>query len=744
MPSKRRRSATSLPEAPLNPNMFEGISPEQMSAFIAQEQEAQRIQALQEFRSTENAANLVSWVHSEYEKANSAREKEKREWVLNLAFYNKMHDATITGKGSILGEGNLYVPPRSARSKTKRVVNRIRSMARTEIAKMTSQPPTISVVPSSADMDDMFAASAGENVYLSVTTRAKLQAEVTKAAFWISITGNGFLKTYWDANREDKDTGVAGDIVIESVSPFHLFVPDIREEDIEKQSFVLNMYAKPLDQLRQFYGAELEGVEISASTVTKETLLDAKYLATDSQERKPDSCMVYEMWVKPGGCKFMPNGGLVTLVDKTIVAYYDQGLPYSHGEYPFAHIGHVPTGKFYRASAIEDLRELNLDYNANVSLIAETRQKMGKPQLLAQRGSIAATKITNEVGLVIEYRPGTPPPTPMPLPELPSYLFQEQERILSDMEDISGQHQVSKGSAPPGVTAATAISFLQERDDSYMAPTFQSLDMGHEKIGKHILTLAVQYWDTPRLVKTAGDDAAFDVRKLQGADIKNGTDLRVERGSTLPESTAARRAMILDLMNTGHIPSEKGLELLELGGSHRILDSLQADKRQAQRENVKMREASVEDITGLAAQWSATAQALEAQSIDPEMPDPDTGIPMEPIAVPVNEWDNHDIHIEIHNLFRKSQAYESLSPEVKELFDKHVKHHEAARQGKALKELMGMLPTDGSVPGIPGQPGEEESQEGPAGTLEGGEPQGAPLEESTDAGQQAQQMTEGL
>lgn len=716
MPSSYSASGTALKLASANPNNFdEGFEdPEAL-------QEEQRIEELRKFRDTDQAKRLISWVHSEYQKMNSSREREKQQWQLNLAFYNKLQN-------SKMGKQGLYVPP-TVQGKRKIVVNRIRATVRTEIAKLTSQKPGISVVPSSTDGDDLFAASAGEDVFRAVAERAKLQREYAKSCFWLSITGNGFIKTYWDNAKLDVDSDIYGDVAYESVSPFNLFVPDIREEEIENQSFVLHMYTKPVEWVKRFYEAELDGEKITPSSVTSDTLLESSYLKTSDGTRKPDSCMIYEMWLKPGAHADFPNGGFLILIDHILVSYSASGLPYGHGMYPFSHIKGVPSGKFYGVSVIEDLTDLQTDYNDNVNLISETRRKMGKAQILAQKGSISAAKITNEIGLVIEYKPGMPPPTPMPLSELPSYISQEQQRLLTDIEDISGQHQVSKGSAPPGVTAATAISFLQEKDDSYMVPTFQSVEQAYEKIGRLTLSLAVEFWDTPRLIKIAGSESEFDVMELTGAQIANGTDLRIEPGSALPQSKAARSALITDLMNAGHIDSATGLELMELGGSQKIMDTIKLDKRQAQRENIKMRSVDPSEIEQIDAQWEQIKEQhnsqlpegpdSEAFMLDDDTVDPATGMMVRPIAVPVNDFDNHEVHIETHNNFRKSQGYANLSQEIKDLFDAHVKAHEQAMQGSMLKQLLSQIPTDGTVPGMPGIEGGPDGEEGAEAPAEG-------------------------
>lgn len=677
--------------------MSVSVSSEAPSEFSFEEDELPLAEEVdvREFRETEEGKKLTSWLLSKYSSAKSARESEERQWKKNLAMYNGKHYLQVIKQGQFAGQ--LMERPKDP-NKDRRTINRIESLCRTEISRLVSQKPSASVLPSSSDDEDMFAAMAGEQIWESHQTRRHLQAVVTDAAFWLTITGNGFIKTYWDESAEDVDADVMGDVVYENVSPFNFLVPDLRETDLEKQAYVINYYTKSIEWLQMFYPDELEGVDLNPKVNAANEILEDTYLNLSGADKSaPDSVIVYEFWVKPGACKFLPTGGRIVLADDVMVAYTPQ-LPYKHKQYPFAHAGHILTGKFYRRSVLNSVNELQEEYNSARSQVSDIRKKMGKPQILAQKGSISAARWSNETGLVIEVKPGFQFPQPMPMASLPPYFMEEQQAILTDIEDISGQHQVSKGNVPPGVTAATAISYLQEKDDSYMVSTSQSFEAMCEKIAKQTLVLVVQFWDIPRLVKVGGSDSQFDTLTLAGSDIATGTDIRIEGGSSLPTSKAARQAFIMDLMTQQIVTPEQGLDILEIGGAQKLMDSLKSDQRQAQRENVRMKSLDDQTLAQYAQDWQQRSEMM-----DPSTLDKSTQQPLEmPPAVPVNSWDNHDIHIETHNKYRRSQAFDYLSDAVKVQFESHVEMHKTMKRQEALEEMMQMLPTDGSVPGVSG------------------------------------------
>ena len=650
-----------------------------------------RLARLQKFREDPQYKPFQGWVDSQYRQSEAARTKTKKIWALNYAFYRGQHNLQLTQDDPTMGPYANRLAPLNRRNV--KAINRIRPMVRTELAKLVSQKPSAYVVPASSEDQDLFAAYAGEQVWEHMYSHLDVQKIFSRAAFWTSIAGNGFIKTWWDSSKEYGQ----GDVGLAAPTPFNIFVADLMEPEIEDQAWIIHAYAKPIEWVKQHYAEELEGFEINPNSSTDQDFkgaIEGQFpTGSNNAESKPDTVTIKEMWLKPGTHALFPNGGMVTFVDTIAVEAYTDGMPYEHNQYPFIKFDHLYTDTFYCDSVISDIRDLQIAYNNIRAKIQESIRRSGLNTLVAPKGSVVGQKISNDIGQVIYFNPGLGAPQPLPPMQVPQHYFSELERILMDIEDISGQHQVSRGEAPPGVTAATAISFLQEQDDNYMTTTYQSVEVGMEKLAKQILTLCVQFWDEPRKISAAGDTNAFDIQLLSGADIRNGTDVRIEGGSALPQSRAARQALVMDLMQQGFIEPEKGMKMLEIGGAQRIMDELREDERQAQRENIKLKSLDEQDIEEFTQIW------LEQAQIDPQdYSDAETGQALSPPPiVPVNTWDNHEIHIEVHNRFRKSQAFEHLPESVKTAFETHVEMHKQVMLQESLQEFMNMIPTDGTM-----------------------------------------------
>lgn len=571
-------------------------------------------------------------MQEQYSKAKTARANKQLQWYTNMAFFfGKQHVERMSGGLSNDFKGKLVTPKKPYYAQ-RRTINRIRSTVRSEISRFVSQTPTIVGVPASADDEDVRAAYAAEQAWRAIENAQKLKVHFGRATWWTTVTGNGFVKDWWDKNCVDKASGEKGAIKFAAVTPFHIFVPDLREPEIEDQPFIIQAQVRPISWCNQMFAKELDGRVLKPSISSTNQLLDDGHLNLSAGTAVKDSCIVYETWVKPGGHPSLPNGGCIITIDDRLVRYYPD-YPYNHGEYPFTKFEHIPSATFYADSPLVDLIPLQQDYNKISGQVIESAIRMGRPQLLVQKGSVAPAKMTNEIGQIIEYRAGSPAPVPLTPSTVPEFVLGQFEKILTDMEDISGQHDVTRGSAPPGVTAGTAINYLEQKDNQFLTPEYNSIEQGWERIASHAIQNFVQYVDLPRKIRTVGADEAFDTILLSGSDLKNGTDVRVEPGSSVGESQAAKRAQIMEMWGAGLITDPNmAMAMMEVGGEQRALDILNAAERKAKRENIKFKMITDDQILQyrqeMQSQQVMHMQLQELQSVMDTMSQP----PADPFA----------------------------------------------------------------------------------------------------------------
>lgn len=550
----------------------------------------------------------------------------EKEWYTNLAFFFGKQWVTWVSTNT---EFQRLIEPPAPSWRVRLTSNKIKPTIRKELSKITQERPRGFVIPSSSDDEDLAAARAAEAALDHMIRECKLDEVEIQAIWWTVLTGTGFIKDWWDTTVSDSN-GVKGDVKAEKVTPFHLLVPDLEEEDLDNQPYLIHTMAKEVSWVKKVYGKDVPPDTNNQGGVLESKFLSAMGIQQDSSKAH---VAIHEAWIKP--CDDFKQGAVVTWA-KDEILNVTEGAFYGHNEYPFTKITHIPTGRFYGQSVIVDLIPLQKEYNRSRSQIIESKNRMSKPQLLAPNGSVNPRKITSEPGLVIFYRPGFNPPTPLPLQNIPAYVLQDLDRTQQDINDISSQHEVSHGGAPPGVEAATAIAYLQEQDDTVLSLTIRSLERAHERVGRHLLSHAGTYWDAERTVKIMGKENWFESFVFKKSDLRGNTDFRVVSGSAAPVSRAAKQAHIMEMVKSGMIPPDRGLQFLDMAETSRIYEEMQIDVRQAQRENLKMSQ----------------------------------GIPC-----PCNLYDSHQAHITEHWGYMKRQEFENSDEQIKLIFQEHVVTH---------------------------------------------------------------------
>jgi hypothetical protein len=562
-----------------------------------------------------------------------------------------------------ISQGNgtfTLIEPPAPRWRVRLVSNKIKPIIRNEFTKLTKEEPQFYVRPQTAEDSDIAAARAAESVNSYLMDAVKFNRRRRSATLWAVITGVGYLKSYYNEGLKMPD-GNVGMPCLDVVTPFNLFVPDLQIEDIESQPFVTHASARTPSQIFDTYQVRVNPDSVTGGSVFEQRLQGILGVRNVGQNQN----MVYvkETWIKP--CGKFPEGKFICWTDTQILHESDR-WPYDHGRYPFVKIDHIPVpGRFYGQSVIEDVIPLQKEYNKTRSQLIESKNRMSKPQLISPKGSVDPKKITSEPGLIIEYQPGFAPPTPLPLQPVPGYVIQELDRLLQDIDDLAGQYEITKGRTPPGVEAASAIAYLQEENDTRLYHTVASIEEATQEVGFQMLCLVQQYWKEARIVRVVSQNDTFEARQFKGSDLKGNVDLRVETQSMAPRSRAARQAFITELMKMGAVPMDKGLERLELSDLSKLYYEMQIDKRQIARENYymshskKVAQPQIDPNTG-----QLMMDEYNQPVVVPEYPD-----------FPINDYDNDELHIMDHENYQKSQEFELLNPELKQVHLQHTLMH---------------------------------------------------------------------
>lgn len=649
-------------------------------------------------------------------------------WELNRAFFSG-HQWVYWNRTKI---ERPVLEPESSRVLIED--NRITGIVRAEIAKMTKQRPTYQVTPTTAEAEDAKAAETGEKILNFLWKHLGLRLKLEDALLWSRVCCAGFWKVCWDPGAGetfsivlDPEGGIVkhpetgkpmkptdyennevpeghtaktlavGELGIEVVSPFEIF-PDPLAKTMDDCEWVIQVSVQSRDYVKKRFGVDM-APDTTATT-------GAQQIAVPSEAGKTyKGIKVHEYWERPSADNAL---------GRRCVWAKDQILedgPNPYRQLPFVMFRAIPVpGRFWPMAIVELLRGPQVELNKVKSQIVENVQRMGNPAVLMPVSSnVKMSGVPGEKVFFDDSSMNSVPKYLIP-PTMPQYVVEQINRIEQSMQEISGQHEVSRAQVPPGVKAASAINLLQEADDTRLGPGIYDMEEALALAGTMSLEIIATNWTDERVVMIAGENHALDAMVFRGAALRENTKVEVQTGSMLPQSKAAKQAAIQDFLGLafqyeGAAPLNprflaKTLKDLDVGGLEKFYGDVDQDESQINRENQTLAQGK---------------------------------------PVKINVFDNHQAHIEGHTEWQKGAAYAALPPMAKVLAELHTREHREhlvaqmgeQHQGKAPMESLNYADAPPDIKRqIEEQAGLQPSHdEGPSGSEE----------QATKAEQQAKQ-----
>lgn len=651
----------------------------------------------------QDPTQVVNFLKDRWRAREWRRATLERQWYLQMAFYlgYQWHEVYQHSR-------DLYLPnylPWRARI----VANRLQGIVRKRVAQHLKTRPTWVARAATGDIEDIQVAQVATKVLQGYWHKEKMPRHLVDSLTWTGITGNSFIRVVWDPTRGQQmattpeDLGLSmdgaippellqaitasglipfsgGDLFFESRSPFEID-PDEGGKKIEDLEFLIDTSIRSPGHIRDRYGVEIDNAHAKDQSLTKHYLDRISNFtepdssdATFGSESDDSGVAEHTLWVRP--CKKYPKGLWVVTAADQEMARGELDTP----AIPYIHLMDIPVpGRFWATSSVAQCLELQRDYNTGRSKLVDWRNLMANPKWLVAKGAgIKDSALTDEPDEVVEYTYPFKPEQVAP-PPIPESVFKTLDLTLRDIEDVSGQREVSNARVPTGVRSGTMIAQLEEQDESLIAPTVMLTEEALGLLGSYALHILHRRVDAQRLVKYTGKDNEVEAVQFTGRDIvgKRGAevdyfDVKVELGSQLPLSKGAKHAFIMDLVQVGVLDPKADrsmiLTMLDIGSEEPVYEESRLDRNAIFTENNNL----------------------------------DQGI-----GLAINPWDNDLRHIEGHRLRQKQPDYQrivALNPVVGVLYEQHISDHvdRAARAQGMLAPPTGG-PTDDSTSRGPGE-----------------------------------------
>lgn len=618
--------------------------------------------------------------------------------------------------------------------KPRMVINHALAVARTELSKLTKSRPIMEVIANSDEQSDISATKVGRSALDYAEWKFKMRKKRKQALWWMVQTGLGAIYVGWDP-MDDKAGTIS--FVIDPATGEPAFNPDrlqelkdmihrgdLAQSDVKEEKFALGeldfkVYspfqllpddgASDFDELNDLITEDVVNVDIVRSLYGRAAIdlqpdsnlalgtIETRMLARagmpggigGQQQTVDNGLRVHTLWLLPNVYshnKFLAKGVMLRWAKGRTVLDFNPQFNFQDGRIPFVFFQHIPTSTtIWPDSVINHIRGPNLEIDKTVSQLIENKDYMANPMWLIPTQAKIKGQIRNVAGAMVRYRhvPNIPPPTPVQGLAMPAQVENLLQGLTQQILEISGQSEVSRGRVPSGVRSGVAVAYLQEEDDTKIAPTVENMEENIALLGSLTLERFSQFYTFDRILRFYRQDGIFDVRKFKGADLKNNTDVICQAGSAMPRSKAARQQYALELASLGLETDPRKLkQMLELGEGEP--DDVDKAIAQANRENNMM-------LHGV---WrTQTTTNLNDEDFSKLH-----------AAIPVKKWHNHQVHVTRHTSVMMDEEFDDLSiahPEVVRLFDEHLAMHYQEIAAQQQEQQQALLAAKGAPDGPP-------------------------------------------
>lgn len=603
---------------------------------------------------TEDEKKLAAYIKNKVEEIRTNGARVAREGVImtNIAYLlgydNVVYDTNTRQYKTISNAG------RGGMGRKRLHANKILPTIQNRLARLCKNPPKYDIRPESMSADDKEASRLGLEILNNVWDKQKINVKRLSLMMWVQEAGYSFMKVCWDdkigkflGQDEQGELVYEGDVRVDVVNALEVYV-DPLAKSMDDAQYLIHAKVRKLDYFRSHYERGHLVKEESAwllGTQYENRLnnLSSQNPVSGANDMGAMKGAAIELAYYERRSSKHPNGRLCVVANGVLLE--DKSLPV--GEMPFVKFDDVIVGgSFHSESLITHLRPIQDQYNRLIQKRADWTNLMLAGKYIAPKGhGMHSQALTNSSGEVVEYepQPNAAPPQAMQIPVIPQYAYVEEEKLIAMFNDISGIQEISRGTLPSAGIPAIGMQFLQEQDETRIGVVTEQHEQAWAEVGQLVLKYVGEYYKTPRVLKVAGEGMGYAVKSFMGSDLKDNYDVIVVRGSTIPNSKTLKRQEILNAYSQGLLgdPSDPKLR-------QKVLDMLEfGDLAEAWR-----------DTSLDMAQIHKTISQIEGEEV--------------PL---VSELDNHELHIQEKNRYRKSEKFDELSDASKSMLLQDIEAH---------------------------------------------------------------------
>ena len=636
------------------------------------------------------------------------------------------------------------------------VDNIIRDYVRAMVALILGKDYKVRIWPNSNELPDKDAASVGECFlrHMEMENDEEFADEIELVALWAIIAGTSFCRTFPSVDRgqvyafENGKIVKDAEVVNQHILPFCVVMDDIGANLTQKRWVGIETI-KPKSWVKDNFGVEVSDADAETGHINYQKKLmkmvgsispwKGAGIEPQSYDRpSEDLCLFREIEFRP--CKDYPNGRYVCLVGSSKEPVYDKEqmvIPKEGKNWYYSitdfHYYLVP-GRFWSDPGVNDqITHQNIINRIDQALI-KNRDGIGKPMLLTTPDIII--KRVNEAGTSltqIEYDPllsgGQKPEINHGVP-LPAQVLEERAIHIEAAQQSAGDPKgVLRGRSPSAQASGVMVDILKEAAESSHSPDIQRFYRSKARVYKKTLILGKNLYTRERIIKVYGSGTDVKVMNFKGADLNNNTDVRLEMASGISTTNAGKTELMFKAADSGWFGDlqndpETRQEFLRQLGLSGFKHKYNTDIDRALLEMNTLLSTTKKEVKELRVEIPIPRDPDEILPYGTEVKNPEVvfsyvegvhlAVPDPRAEVdpqfeglltifddPLFEFDNHQIHYEIHRRFILSDEFRALTPELKDVAMAHTKLHREYAAEEAAQEQQAMMEQQAEMEGKP-------------------------------------------
>lgn len=630
------------------------------------------------------ADDIVAFVKAEATKRRNAQQPLEWQWCLNANFFAGNQYCDINPYNG----GVQQIGPEHE-NQERQAFNRISPIIETRMANLNKLRYGMVVNPRTDELEDDQKARISTNILRYLMTTSAFDEKRQMLTSWAELCGTAFVWSYWNAEKGEPIGTISvdgeppkplreGDVEYTLLTPYEVLPESLSKQTVEEQGSIIIERVLKVDEIEMLYNIKVQGESVDAYTITPvdsgNVFGDFSTSFATKAEKVEDAAKVYIYMEKPNAT--YPNGRMAIVCGEELVSYRE--LPYE--EIPLVAVKCKDVaGQFFGRSCIQDMIPLQRAYNGCKNKVHDYIKTVAANPMLVPEGSVDVDDLEDNgvsAGDIIEYNPERGKPEAFDYSALPSPVENECAALVQEMEYVAGVSSLMVyGKTPSGVSSGTAISTLNEIDNTRMSITGDNMRSAVKKLAKQWLKLYKMYATGYRVSQISGGNEYGAVFAWCANDI-NSFDVEFDTENELKHSPEAQKQAFIEAINLGAFGP---------------VQNMSAEVRRRVREALGVGNGFAELLTldDVHVKQAQNENALFSRGKTPK----------------IDELDEDDIHISEHTRFALSREFERMEAndaEYSAVFRKHIADHKKAKMLKALREqqeMQALMPNNPMIGG---------------------------------------------